>query len=132
MSVGRTERVNSLLRREIADSFYKVFASDGEMNLAKITVTQVDVAPNLRNATVLISILDEPQEVQGRWLRRIANKAKAFQALINRDMTLKYTPRLRFKLDGSIEKGDHVLDLLMHLDEENGETMPEDDDGAWN
>ncbi len=117
MGTERTERVNSLLRREIAESFYKVFASEGEMNLAKITVTRVDTAPNLRNATIWISILDEPIATQGAWLRKIANKAKQFQALINRDMTLKYTPRLRFQLDGSLEKGDHVLDLLLHLPE---------------
>lgn len=115
MAIDRTDRINSLLRREIAESFYKVFASEGEMNLAKITVTRVDAAPNLRNATVWVSILDEPPETQGAWLRKIANKAKQFQALVNRDMTLKYTPRLRFQLDGSLQKGDRVLDLLMHL-----------------
>jgi ribosome-binding factor A len=49
-------------------------------------------------------------------LRKLANKANALQSIINRDLTLKYTPRLRFVLDGSVAKGDHVLDILSHLD----------------
>jgi len=53
---------------------------------------------------------------RGAMLRKIANKAKELQALINRDLTLKYTPRLRFELDGSVEKGDHILDVLSRLD----------------
>jgi ribosome-binding factor A len=49
-------------------------------------------------------------------IRKLAGKARDLQAIINRDLTLKYTPRLRFELDGSVEKGDHVLDVLSRLD----------------
>ena len=121
MSVNRLERVNSLLRREIGEAFFKVFAGD-TIDLSAITVTQVQTARNLRNATVLISVFGHEQE-KGTYLRRIADKAKELQSLINSDLTLKYTPRLRFELDGSIEKGDHVLDVLSKLDipaSENG------------
>ena len=48
------------------------------------------------------------------------------QRLINRDLVLKYTPRLAFELDGSIERGDHVLDILMRMEREHptGEAGP--------
>ena len=114
MSVNRLERVNSLLRREIGEAFFKVFAGD-TIDLSAITVTQVQTARNLRNATVSISVFGHEPE-KGTYLRRIADKAKELQSMINRDLTLKYTPRLRFELDGSIEKGDHVLDVLSKLD----------------
>ena len=114
MAIDRLERVNALLRREIGEAFFKVFAGD-VIDLAAITVTHVQAARNLRNATVSISVFGHDGE-KGVYLRRIANKAKELQDLINRDLTLKYTPRLRFVLDGSVEKGDHILDVLSKLD----------------
>jgi len=119
MSVDRLERVNALLRRAIGEALYKVFAGD-PIDLASVTVTHVVTARNLRNATVSVSIFGHENE-RGAILRKIANKADALQTIINRDLTLKYTPRLRFTLDGSIEKGDHVLDVLSKLD------IPEED-----
>ena len=114
MAIDRLERVNALLRREIGEAFFKVFAGD-VIDLAAITVTHVQTARNLRNATVSISVFGHDAE-KGAYLRRIANKAKELQDLINRDLTLKYTPRLRFVLDSSVEKGDHILDVLSKLD----------------
>jgi ribosome-binding factor A len=125
MSVDRLERVNALLRREISDALYKVFAGD-TLNLACITITHVDTSRNLRNATVSVSIFGHDHE-RGTILRKLSQKADALQSIINRDLTLKYTPRLRFVIDASVEKGDHVLDLLNHLDipkDENTESEP--------
>ena len=114
MAIDRLERVNALLRREIGEALFKVFAGD-VIDLSAITVTQVLTARNLRNATVSISVFGHEDE-KGAYLRRVANKAKELQLLISRDLTLKYTPRLRFVLDGSVEKGDHILDVLSKLD----------------
>lgn len=113
MPVDRIERVNALLRREIGEALYKVFAGD-PMELGLLTVTRVQAARNLRTATVWVSIFGH-EHAHGAILRKLANKAKDLQALINRDLTLKYTPRLRFELDGSVEKGDHILNILSHL-----------------
>jgi ribosome-binding factor A len=113
MSVDRLERVNALLRRAIGESLYRVFAGD-TLDLACITVTNVETSRNLRNATVAVSIFGHDDE-RGTILRKLANKADEFQSIINHELTLKYTPRLRFVLDGSIAKGDHVLDILSHL-----------------
>ena len=114
MSIDRLERVNALLRREIGEALYKVFAGD-PIDLGAITVTQVVTSRNLRNATVSISVFGHEHE-RPVMIRKLAGKARDLQAIINRDLTLKYTPRLRFELDGSVEKGDHVLDVLSRLD----------------
>ncbi len=118
MSIDRLERVNALLRREIGEALFKVFVGDS-LDLACVTVTRVETARNLRNATVAISIFGHELE-RGRILRKIAGKAGELQSLINRDLALKYTPRLRFVLDGSLEKGDHVLGVLSKLETADG------------
>jgi ribosome-binding factor A len=124
MSYKRIDRVNALLRREIGEALYHVFAGE-TIDLGAITVTEVHCAPNLRNATVMVSIFGHEYEREAL-LNRLSHKAKELQAVINRDLTLKYTPRLSFKLDRSVEKGDHVLDILSHMPGfEDDDAMPE-------
>jgi len=124
MPVNRLERVNALLRREIGEALFHVF--NGEIDLGAVTVTAVDTARNLRNATVSVSVFGHENE-RGRILRALADKHAELQALINRDCHLKYTPRLRFVLDTSIEKGDHVLALINGM-ESAGEIPAETSD----
>jgi ribosome-binding factor A len=114
MSVNRLDRVNALLLREIADDLFRVLQSDPEVDVAGITVTKVECAPNLRSANVWVSIMDAADHPT--WLRRLSKHAKEIQTLINSNMTLHYTPKLRFRLDTGIAKGDRVLDILNHLD----------------
>lgn len=120
MPVDRLERVNALLRRELAEAFFKVFQSDG-LDMAAITVVRVETARNLRNATVYLSIRGHEHE-RGTMLHKIERKRGELQRLVNKDLTLKYTPCLTFRLDLSVEKGDHVLDVLSHLN------IPEEED----
>jgi ribosome-binding factor A len=115
MPVDRIERVNALLRREIGEALFHVFAGGG-VDLAAVTVTRVETARNLRNATVYVSLLGHENE-RGTILHRLHARHAALQELINRDCHLKYTPKLRFVLDTSIEKGDRVLGVLSHLEE---------------
>ncbi len=118
MGVDRLERVNSLVRREIAEAIPSVMAGTG-LNVASLTVTKVVVASNLRNATVSISVFGHEKERE-HILSQVRSKRNDFQKLINRDIRLKYTPVLHFELDESIEKGDHVLDVLSRM-EQSGE-----------
>ena len=111
--IDRTLRLNALLHREIAESFYKVFAGGG-LDLAAVSVTRVEVAPNLRNATVYISILGHAGE-HAKIIGTLSRHAHDLQCLINKDCHLKYTPRLHFVYDPSIERGDRVLDAIHHL-----------------
>ena len=123
MPIDRLKRVNALLRRELAEAFFKVFQS-GSLDLAAVTVVRVETARNLRNATVYLSFLGHQHE-RGTMLHMIARKRGELQRLINRDLTLKYTPRLEFRLDLSVEKGDHMLAVLAHLDIPKDGTEPQ-------
>ena len=118
MSIDRLERVNALLRREIGEALFHVLAHDG-VDLATVTVTRVEASRNLRNATVYVSILGHEGE-RGTILRKLAHRHGDLQRLVNRDLKLKYTPVLRFELDTSVEKGDHVLGVLARMDREEG------------
>ena len=113
MSVDRLERVDSLLKRVIADAMFRILQGDS-IGPGLITVTGVQCARNLRNATVKVSVFGEP-ELQQRALGHLIHHTHEFERVINREVRMKFTPQLRFELDHSIEKGDAVLAILDKL-----------------
>ena len=121
MGIDRIERLNSLLRREIAEAVPTVMAGSG-VDIAAVTITGVSVASNLRNATVSVSVFGHENE-RLHIVSQFKARRSEFQRLINRDIKLKYTPVLHFTLDESLEKGDHVLDVLSKM-EASGELDP--------
>jgi len=114
MSVNRIERVNSLLRRVIAEAMFQILRGE-DVSPALVTVTGVSCGSDLRDATVGISVFGD-EALKRRAMARIRRAAPSFQAAINREVRLKYTPRLLFRLDRSIEKGDEVLAILDRLE----------------
>lgn len=128
MSVDRIERVNALIRRELAEAMFRLI-TDERFDRGSVTVTQVNTARNLRTARVLISVRGDEQHQQ-QMIGIIRRFRTELQQAVNRDLSIKYTPVLHFELDTSIQKGDHVLDLLTKLDHESGNAP--DGDAAGN
>ena len=119
MGVDRLERVNSLLKRVIAESMFSIMQGD-TVQPGLITVTGVTCGKDLRDATVKVSVFGDDALKQTA-LSHLRHNAKRFQQVINREVRLKFTPRLAFQLDLSLEKGDEVLAILQKL---NGESNP--------
>ena len=114
MSVDRITRVNELLKREIADLLFRVMHAN-EFDLAAVTITRVSTSKDLREARVFVSILGHESE-RPHMLALLSRRRGELQRRINKDVTLKYTPRLTFELDTSVEEGDHVLAVLAKLE----------------
>ena len=113
MSVDRLERVNSLLRRVVAESMFTVMQGD-TVAPGRITVTGVSCGRDLRDATVRVSVFGD-DALKATALQHLKHNARKFQAIINREVRMKFTPRLNFVLDLSLEKGDEVLAILNSL-----------------
>jgi ribosome-binding factor A len=120
MSSARIIRINELLKREIAVDIPRLFANSG-FDTGAVTVTRVETAANLRNATVHVSIFGHEDE-RDKMIRFLNTRRGEIQQAMSRHVVLKYTPRLYFKLDLSIETGDRVLGILARLD------IPDDKD----
>ena len=108
----RLQRVRELLKREIGEIIRRELPVN-EAGL--ISVNDLEVAANLKNATVFIGILGgKAQKEKG--MEMLEKKRKRIQGLIARGVVLKYTPRLRFVLDESVERGNRVLKILEELE----------------
>ena len=104
----RTARLNELLREVLASELERLADTDDRLLLA--TITHVEVAPDLRHATVLLSSPD-PATVEALGEHRIR-----LQAAVGRQVRLKRTPQLCFVADAAIEMGRRVEAILRDLD----------------
>jgi len=120
MSSARIIRVNELLKREIAVDIPRLFANSN-FDTGAITVTSVQTAPDLHDAIVYVSIFGH-EDHREKMIRFLNSHRKDIQARMSKNVILKYTPRLHFRLDSSIESGDRVLGILAQLD------IPDDED----
>lgn len=113
MKTDRLIRINELLRREISVVLYRLI-DPTEFDMAALTVTHVIVSPDLRDARVLVSIRGHEHE-RHKLLRQVQHLHSDIQTEVAKAVILKYTPRLTFVLDSSIEQGDRVLDILSKI-----------------
>lgn len=109
-------RVNELIRREIGEALFRL-VNERDFDMAAVTVTRVVTSPNLRNARVYVSIREHDED-RHAMLALLRTHRRELQAKIGRNLTMKYTPKLSFHLDESIERGDHVLKLLSEIDDD--------------
>jgi len=113
MSINRIDRINELLQREIASSFYHLQTGD-RLDLARVTVTRVLCSPDLRKARVMVSVLGDAGE--GDEAVRVLNgKRKELQQMLATHVILKYTPHLQFVRDDSTALGGRVLEIMDQL-----------------
>ena len=114
MTFNRITRINELLRQEIGNALFHI-VQESDFDMSAVTVTHVIASHNLHNARIFISIRDYPNE-RKTMLSILRKHRGEFQRLINKNLTLKYTPCLSFELDTSIEQGDHILNLLSDME----------------
>ena len=113
MSSQRILRVNELLKREIAVLLERV---DFNLENSLVSVSEVEVSPDLRRAKVHISVFGGEEETHKNVMKFLRHHRALLQKKISSDITLKYTPVLNFVSDSRIEKGDRVLAILEEME----------------
>lgn len=97
----RVQKVESIIQQVVASAFPELL----EREAAAVTVTRVDAAPDLRNATVWIGLLGGGQDAL--WERLLTRRAE-LQERLAAQMTTKFVPRLTFKRDTG---GQHAAEI---------------------
>lgn len=85
-----------------------------------VTVTGVEMAPDMRSAKVIVSVMGSPAK-QELALRGLASSAGFLQSRIADRIDTRYIPRLRFELDAGVK---HSLEIARVL----GEVLPSEDE----
>ena len=118
----RIRRVNESVRAVVADGVGAL--KDPRIGL--VTVTGVNVTPDLREATVYVSVLGGERK-RRETLAGLASAHGVLQARINRELNLRRTPTLTFSYDESVEQGVRMTQLIDEIAAELPERDQEDD-----
>lgn len=115
----RQERVRELIKRALSEILRR------EVDVQKygmMTIHDVGLARDMHSAMVYVGILGgETQRRQGA--EYLTQHRGRLQSLCGKEVNLKYTPILQFKVDDSVERGNRVMDILDQLGDP-GEPAP--------
>lgn len=116
MSSPHREQVSSVLQRSIQELLTRGLNDPRVRGL--ISVTKVQVSPDLAQATVFVSIL--PEEHENTSMKGIISATRFIQTRIGKSVRLRRMPRLTFKLDESLKKQARVHAALQAAAERTG------------
>lgn len=106
----RTARINEVLREVIAEELEQI----GDDGLDLVTVTGVNVDPDLRHATVWFSALTGAAGIDGA-TKALAVHRVELQAAVARQVRMKWTPLLQFKADPAITEGIRIEEVIRDM-----------------
>ena len=106
----RQLRVGELIRRTLSDVLMRGEIHDPDLNRISITVGEVTASPDLKIATAYVSALGG--EKNADIIKLLSQNKSDIRRAISKQITLKYTPDLRFRLDETFDRMDDTRRLF--------------------
>lgn len=106
----RQLRVGEVIRHALAQTLERGEAHDPGLDGVSITVTEVRISPDLRNATAFVMPLGGADA--GPVLESLTRAAPFFRRRIAGEVDLRRLPALSFELDDSFDNASHIDTLL--------------------
>ena len=110
MPTNRMRRVNEAVREVLSESIGEL----KDPRIGFVTVTAVQTTPDLRHATVYVSVLGNERKRE-QTLAGLDAAHGVLQARVARELRLKRTPQLTFAYDQSVERAAHLTKLIDEL-----------------
>ncbi|MGH7530712.1 MAG: 30S ribosome-binding factor RbfA [Gemmatimonadales bacterium] len=112
----RPERVGELIRKAVG-AFLTSDVRDPRIGF--VTVTGVEVTPDLAHARVRVSVMGSDEE-KARSLEGLGSAARYLRTHLAQELRLRTCPELHFELDRGIEHAQRIERVLKELKESNG------------
>lgn len=108
---GRNKRVADQVQRELAVMIQR---EQGVPGLSLVTISSVDLSPDLQNAKVFVTSLGDLGNDQDkeRIVAELNELAGHFRHLLSKQLTMRTVPRLTFVYDHSVERGTYLYALI--------------------
>ena len=114
----RTTRVSELLREEISELVQRDL-KDPRLEGALLTITEVEVSPDFRVASVFVSHLGSAEERDDA-LAGLQSASAWLARELRRRLRMRRTPSLTFQFDPSIERGARLASTIADLARDRG------------
>jgi ribosome-binding factor A len=109
----RPERVGELIRQTVGEF---LTGNVRDPRIGFVTVTGVEVSPDLSHANVRVSVMGSDEE-KAKSLEGLASAARYLRAQLARELRLRTSPELHFHLDRGIEHAQRIDRVLKELKE---------------
>ena len=111
----RQLRVGEELRHLISNALLRESFYDGYIENNNITITEVNVSPDLKNAKVYVMPLGGKNKLDV--LNSLNKVSGRFKKIISSNISLRQTPKLVFKIDETFEYAKKINDILDKIKE---------------
>ena len=106
----RPKRVGEEIRHALSQIFMRGECHSPEVNEASITVSEVRISPDLKNATAFVMPL--AGENKEELLLALKEIAPEIRHLVSKRVHLRHAPRIHFRLDESYDEANRINELL--------------------
>ncbi len=113
----RTEQVAEAIKEEVSQTIQRELK---DPRLGFVTVTRVEVSPDLKYAKVFFSVLGE-EAAKKESLQVLKRASSYLRRELSHKLTFRYMPELQFEFDVAMEHGDKIQRLLLQLEQEERE-----------
>jgi len=113
MSKKYERRIGELIRLHVAELLEREL-NDPRVNSAQVTITDVEITPDARHATVFYSLIGD-ENLKAEVARGLESASGWFSRELGKRLRTRHTPQLTFEFDGSLERGDRLSRLLDEL-----------------
>ena len=119
MKISRTARLNGEYQKEISAIISGKLKNRDPRLTGLISVTEADVAPDLKTANIYVSIFSVSDEQKKLDFAILKENAAFIRHELSKVMRMRTVPALTFKMDGSMEYGSKMDELFkkIHKDE---------------
>ena len=109
------------MKKEIADILMRKIK---DPRIGFVTVTGVDVAQDLKNAKVFVSVYGGDKEES---LKGLKSATPFIRSELGKRIRMRSVPEILFRYDGTVEQGAHIMDLLRSIEEGKEHKDPSDE-----
>lgn len=103
---SRQLKVGELIKRNLAELFVGGRFYDPVISEKPVTITEVRVSPDLKNATIFLLPLNSINKDE--FMEAIKKVSGKIRSDVTKKINLKYSPELFFKFDDTFDKFSHM------------------------
>lgn len=107
----RAEKLQELIKQEISQIILQELK---DPRIGFVTVTQVTVTGDLREAKVYVSLMGNEKQVEDCWAG-LQSSLGFIRREIGKRIRLRFTPEIAFALDKSLDYSAHIQELLLKV-----------------
>ncbi|KEP68239.1 30S ribosome-binding factor RbfA [Thioclava sp. BHET1] len=122
----RQLRMGELIRRTLSDLLMRGDVHDPDLNRISVTVGEVRCSPDLKVATAYVTPLGGKGGPE--LIAALARNKGELRHLLGKEMTAKYVPDLRFRLDETYDQMDETRRLFSDETVQRDIAAPESDE----